>query len=46
MTDTEDKDYCNSVEKSRRQRDKVRSLLDYIDAQRDSLFETHIISAQ
>lgn len=45
MTDTEDKNYCNSVEKCRRQRKKIRSLLDHIDIQKELIFKPHIFSA-
>jgi len=45
MTDIEDRDYCNSVEKCRRQREKVRSLLDYVDDQKELIFKTHLFPA-
>ena len=45
MTTTEDKDYCNSVEKCRRQREKIRSLLDYVDHKKELIFKTHLFPA-
>lgn len=45
MTDIEDKAYCDTIEKCRRQRSKVRTLIDHIDIQRELIFKPHIFSA-
>jgi len=45
MTDIEDKAYCDIVEKCRRQRSKVRTLIVHIDTQRELIFKQNLCSA-